>query len=94
MKKEELKITSGYLNEIFEEAKYQILPDIPRIETFVQEWNIIVDNLDDPQDLFLELHRFSYNRFLAGHSFVDGNKRMHRALTNLINSAIQFEDIL
>lgn len=94
MKKEKLRMTAEYLDTVFEQAKYQTIPDAERIKTIIKDWNVVVDNLDDPQDLFLELHRLAYNRFLMGHSLVDGNKRMHRALTSLINEVIQFEDIL
>lgn len=89
-----LKLTTKDLDAYWIKGQYQTVPDSKRVATFLREWNDIVTHFSDPQDLFLELNRYSYNRFLMGHSFVDGNKRMHRFLTDLINNTIKIENIL
>lgn len=94
MNKLDLIISIAWVNNIQVEAKYQTPIDKNRVHELVEGWNTIILNLDDPQDLYLELSRFAYNRLLMGHMLVDGNKRMHRALTLLINEFIKYKDIL
>lgn len=94
MNKLNLIIDTSWINNTMQEAKFQTVIDKHRIHDLIEGWNSIVLGLDDPQDLYLDLSRFAYNRLLMGHMLVDGNKRMHRALTLLINETIKFKDIL
>lgn len=94
IKKQKLYINDKFIKLVEIEARYQTLIDDQRKQTLIKEWNDIVENYDDYQDLYLELNRYVHNRFLNGHSLIDGNKRMHRALTTLIKEIIKYEDIL
>lgn len=94
IKKQKLLLTEKDINIFQIDARYQTMIDQKRKNEIIKDWNIIVEMNDDWQDIYMYLHRYAYNKFLGGHTLIDGNKRMNRFLTSRINDIIEYKDIL
>ena len=103
------QITIEWLFEKTVEAKFQIPPTIIQLEYIVKEYNYIigeigtytfdVDNHEEKlsqanNDMYFHLSKLAYNKFIGGHTLIDGNKRMYKILSEKINSEIEYEELM
>ena len=101
-------LTEGYLYNKIKIAKFQKIPTISKIDEILKDFNRIVNHWTIAsheadteeaksicnQNTYLDLTRMIYNKFMAGHFLIDGNKRMYKILSEKINKEIAYKELI
>ena len=64
-----------------------------KMNLFLNDWNKIIENINDIQTIYFELIRLIYNSFITNHIMIDGNKRMYKFYTQELNNITDWKEL-